>query len=544
MTLAVASGLILVAGIPATVSSGNVTVTTAHATNPRFDLVAVNNSGTKSVVAGTAAVTPVFPAIPANSVILAAVYVPANDTAIQSNQLVDKRITVSPGHTVADEGSTVAQRPILNFAGSGVTVTDDSGSNRTLVTVPGGGANSVSSLQYVTPTGNDANDGLSWGSPKLTLQSAHDALPTEGGRILASRGLFPAQDGLVVDKAIELRGMGNGMFHPEENGLESVTIFQINAGETGITTTTPNARASYFEGFLLKSLSTEAGEDDGVFNRCHAARYVRVTTHGFGRHGFNNNAGSNLSVNPGGNSNNSRFDQCRAYENFGDGFHNQGSDAQACTYDTCDGSSNGNYNFHFSQCGHNLLVNPHADSGGVGAFYDAASSTVYLQPYSEGGATGQVDIVSGSSGGMWIRTLYASTSTTEINLDATAADSWMIIDRSRFSRQIGLQELEDGGRRYAFTVGIAGAGVFVFKDYTENQQIWQFNGAAAQASRRMQMNVPLEAANGVRIKTKAGAITDSDFSPFTPVNGDMGLDTTNNRLYVRSGGTWRYAALT
>jgi hypothetical protein len=61
MTLAVAAGTVLVAGTRVTVASGNVTVTTANATDPRFDIVVVNNSGTKSVVAGTAATSPIMP---------------------------------------------------------------------------------------------------------------------------------------------------------------------------------------------------------------------------------------------------------------------------------------------------------------------------------------------------------------------------------------------------------------------------------------------------------------------------------------------------
>ena len=59
-----------------------------------FDLVVVDNTGAKSVTAGTASATPVFPAIPANSAVCAAVYVPATDTAIQSNQIVDKRVII------------------------------------------------------------------------------------------------------------------------------------------------------------------------------------------------------------------------------------------------------------------------------------------------------------------------------------------------------------------------------------------------------------------------------------------------------------------
>lgn len=94
MTLAVASGTVKVGATVVAVSAGNVTITTAHATLARFDLVVVDNAGTKSVTAGTAATPPVFPAIPASSVVLAAVYVPATDTAIQSNQITDKRMVL------------------------------------------------------------------------------------------------------------------------------------------------------------------------------------------------------------------------------------------------------------------------------------------------------------------------------------------------------------------------------------------------------------------------------------------------------------------
>src|SRR5574341_297277 len=92
MTVAVASGSVRIGGTTATVTAGNLTIGAASATNPRFDLIAVDNTGTKSVAAGVAAGNPVFPSIPANSVILAAVYVPANDTAINSTQITDKRV--------------------------------------------------------------------------------------------------------------------------------------------------------------------------------------------------------------------------------------------------------------------------------------------------------------------------------------------------------------------------------------------------------------------------------------------------------------------
>lgn len=42
---------------------------------------------------------------------------------------------------------------------------------------------------------------------------------------------------------------------------------------------------------------------------------------------------------------------------------------------------------------------------------------------------------------------------------------------------------------------------------------------------------------------KAGTISDADF-PHAPPNGSQGLDSTNNRWYVRIGGVWKYTALT
>lgn len=41
---------------------------------------------------------------------------------------------------------------------------------------------------------------------------------------------------------------------------------------------------------------------------------------------------------------------------------------------------------------------------------------------------------------------------------------------------------------------------------------------------------------------KAGVPTDADFA--NPVSGLIVIDTTDNRLYVRSGSAWKYAALT
>jgi hypothetical protein len=92
MTVAVATGTAVVGGTDVAISPGNVTIGAAHATNKRFDLVTVNASGTKAVTAGTAAASPLPPAAPAGTVVLAKVFVPAAVTAITSSHIQDMRV--------------------------------------------------------------------------------------------------------------------------------------------------------------------------------------------------------------------------------------------------------------------------------------------------------------------------------------------------------------------------------------------------------------------------------------------------------------------
>jgi hypothetical protein len=58
----------------------------------------------------------------------------------------------------------------------------------------------------------------------------------------------------------------------------------------------------------------------------------------------------------------------------------------------------------------------------------------------------------------------------------------------------------------------------------------------------VQTNQQMIAADGFRMKTKAGIPTDSDTT--VDADGVIILDTSNHRLYIRSGGAWKYAALT
>ena len=109
MTVAVAAGTVLINGLHYTISAGNGTITTADSSNPRFDLITINTSGAIVVTAGTAASNPVFPAIPADDAVLAAVHVPAGDTAIATAQITDKRVIVKNA-SAAGTGDDVLMR--------------------------------------------------------------------------------------------------------------------------------------------------------------------------------------------------------------------------------------------------------------------------------------------------------------------------------------------------------------------------------------------------------------------------------------------------
>jgi hypothetical protein len=97
MTVAVAAGMVRIGGYFAFVPAASVTITAAHATLHRMDLVVCDWNGVLSVVAGTPAPATAVsgnvipPLIPDNSVPLAQVYVPPAATAITTALIWDRR---------------------------------------------------------------------------------------------------------------------------------------------------------------------------------------------------------------------------------------------------------------------------------------------------------------------------------------------------------------------------------------------------------------------------------------------------------------------
>lgn len=105
MKVDIASGTGYLAWVEVDVSTqADKTIATADGSLDRVDLVSINSGGTAVVTTGTPAVAAdvVAPPVPASSIPLAYVYVPASDTSIVDNQIVDKRVIItkaSPGGT-------------------------------------------------------------------------------------------------------------------------------------------------------------------------------------------------------------------------------------------------------------------------------------------------------------------------------------------------------------------------------------------------------------------------------------------------------------
>ena len=129
MTVTVASGSVLINNAVVACAGGTVTAGAAS-TYDRKDIVVINSSGTISITAGTPCATagwtqaasgapPVKPSIPANSVILAELYIASTTTTVASGNIIDKTTTVL-GSVIPALG-TAGQVPGVTAAGTGLT---------------------------------------------------------------------------------------------------------------------------------------------------------------------------------------------------------------------------------------------------------------------------------------------------------------------------------------------------------------------------------------------------------------------------------------
>lgn len=111
-------------------SSGavNLSIASSNPTNPRIDVVVAqvedaaysgsNNDWKLAVVTGTAAASPAVPSLPANSVVLAYVWVPANSSSIVSGDILDLRVVYNRNpftFAANNTSSTITSSGIIVF---------------------------------------------------------------------------------------------------------------------------------------------------------------------------------------------------------------------------------------------------------------------------------------------------------------------------------------------------------------------------------------------------------------------------------------------
>lgn len=109
MAVTVTRGRATINGITRSYRTQNATITAAHATLHRKDLVTAKQDGTIAVVAGTPGLSPSAPSLPAGSVALAIVYVAGAVTSITADRITDVR-----DYRRAPVGASQVQRGSLN----------------------------------------------------------------------------------------------------------------------------------------------------------------------------------------------------------------------------------------------------------------------------------------------------------------------------------------------------------------------------------------------------------------------------------------------
>lgn len=131
LIFAVAAGTNGVQGARSAVSSTSKTLSAGDATNPRYDLIVVDNAGAVTVVAGTPATNPVFPTTGLfdadgllQKTVLKAIYVPATATVLSDAHGTDKRIPLDDDlSNVAALSTTTFGRSVLVAANAAALAT-------------------------------------------------------------------------------------------------------------------------------------------------------------------------------------------------------------------------------------------------------------------------------------------------------------------------------------------------------------------------------------------------------------------------------------
>jgi hypothetical protein len=229
------------------------TITTANATEPRWDLIVatVNDSyysGSSDnvvyqVIAGTPASSPTVPATPQNSIALAKVYVAAAALAINPADITDLRVSVTTNLPIGDITGVTAGTGLTGGGTSGtVTLAIDS----TVATLSG--SQTLTNKTLTTPVVT----GGSFAAPQINLginaqsNTTYTPVLADNGKLVTlSNGSSIA---LTIPTNASVAYPVGAQLNLAQLGAGQVTIAGdsgVTVVSTGATAATPKLRAQY-----------------------------------------------------------------------------------------------------------------------------------------------------------------------------------------------------------------------------------------------------------------------------------------------------------
>lgn len=256
LSVAVASGSVIVAGTVVAVSGTTVTPGAASGSNPRFDLVVANSSGTVSVVAGTAAGNPVFPAAaPSTYAVLCAVWIPTSATSITSAHISDKRQLVTadaaagtPSIRSLGTTSTKAAAGDHNHAGAYASTAHQA-------THGNGGSDAITNLPGFTMPATDGSAAID-----LYAQTSVPSTPANGDNglklYLGWRGFRPVPSIRSIDNGHIfglITGGPGGQWHAVANTSTTAPVSNTLGVATATTGTWSTPAATTATGYIQQN---------------------------------------------------------------------------------------------------------------------------------------------------------------------------------------------------------------------------------------------------------------------------------------------------
>lgn len=222
MTVAVSSGTVVSNWRSVGVAAGNVTISSNTSGNPRIDLICVDATGAKSVVAGTPAAIPntAWPD-PAGKVVIATIYVPDAAASITNARITDTRVIVAP--PTADQITVRKPAGVADWAPTTVFPSSTYG---------WGG---VSGYAFVNESAYDTLNG-SPGWEYLVYKSGHEiADGGETGSTNPEKDLGSDASRSVLTKASIVALIGAGILPAsvilEASGVDIVDSFSCNLAD-------------------------------------------------------------------------------------------------------------------------------------------------------------------------------------------------------------------------------------------------------------------------------------------------------------------------